>query len=233
MSRQMVHAPTSPTPTERVTADAGGGGLAVTAWQACLWPPCFQCTFWHAAEQYAVLWHRAQRCNPGLAHPSLAHGGSESIQLFQQIARRCAQARQAMVVVTRVRAVEGCEKKSQHTSKVFGRGLIGVMNEGVGQTATGVAACMLATGLHDSSACCATAESACAFWMGETRRRIGVARCPQRVGWSDAPCPSSQTGWVIKSRESDGIVTALNCDLGTGCECTAARRYLVPWRFCL
>jgi hypothetical protein len=25
-----------------------------------------------------VLWHRAQRCSPGLAHPSLVHVGLES-----------------------------------------------------------------------------------------------------------------------------------------------------------
>ena len=36
-----------------------------------------------------------------------------------------------MVVVESSRRWEGCEKKSQPTSKVFGRGLIGVMNEGL------------------------------------------------------------------------------------------------------
>jgi hypothetical protein len=47
-----------------------------------------------------------------------------------------------MVVVESSRWWEGCERKSQQTSKVFGRGLIGVMNEGVGQTVTG--GCMVA-----------------------------------------------------------------------------------------
>jgi hypothetical protein len=47
--------------------------------QACLWPPCFQWTFWHAAEQYFTPLHLAHRCNPGASHPSLAHLGTSSV----------------------------------------------------------------------------------------------------------------------------------------------------------
>jgi hypothetical protein len=90
-----------------------------------------------------------------------------------------------MVVVTRVRAVEGCEKKSQHCPKVFGRGLIGVMNEGVGQTATGVTACMVATGLHDIS------------YVGFTTLRAEVARCV--CYWIKCTCVS---GWVKRGGAS-------------------------------
>jgi hypothetical protein len=55
-----------------------------------------------------------------------------------------------MVVVESSRRWDGCERNSQPTSKVFGRALIGVMNEGaVGQTAT--SGCMVVPLLHDSS----------------------------------------------------------------------------------
>jgi hypothetical protein len=103
-----------------------------------------------------------------------------------------------MVMVARVRAVEGCERKSRHTSKVFGRGLIGVMNEGVGQTAAGVAACMVATGLHDTAlqrCVCNWRKCTCAFRMGETRRRIGGVECPQRVEWSDCTAVRGKRWW--------------------------------------
>jgi hypothetical protein len=57
---------------------AGASRVAVAAaigdtWHFCLWPPCFQWTFWHAAEQYFTPLHLAHRCNPGSVHPSLAH----------------------------------------------------------------------------------------------------------------------------------------------------------------
>jgi hypothetical protein len=103
-----------------------------------------------------------------------------------------------MVVVESIRRWEGCERNSQPTSKVFGRGLMGVMNEGtVGQTAT--SGCMVVPMLHDSSHCSDEVRvpleklSAYAFRMGGVRRRTGGAGCTQRVGWSHAPCPSSQT----------------------------------------
>jgi hypothetical protein len=55
-----------------------------------------------------------------------------------------------LVVVESSRRWEGRERKSQPTSKVFGRALMGVMNEGaVGQTATD--GCMVVPTLHDSS----------------------------------------------------------------------------------
>jgi len=55
-----------------------------------------------------------------------------------------------MVVVESIRRWQGCERNSQPTSKAFGRGLNGVMNEGaVGQTATG--GCMVVPTLHDGS----------------------------------------------------------------------------------
>jgi hypothetical protein len=93
-----MHVPPSPASTLAAADGAAAVGAAsrrdgtsaagFVLLQACLWPPCFQCTFWHAAEQYTVLWHRAQRCNPVLAHPSLAHLG-----LFPRWAMRGEQGR--------------------------------------------------------------------------------------------------------------------------------------------
>jgi hypothetical protein len=149
-----------------------------------------------------VLRHRTQRCNPGLAHPSLAHVGLESYSNCFSRLHGGARGGGPGVVVESSRRWEGCERKSQPTSKVFGRALMGVMNEGaVGQTATG--GCMVTPLLHDSSRTalflrCMTVQLekvtlGCAFRMCEARRRIGGAGCPQRVGWAHAPCPSSQT----------------------------------------
>jgi hypothetical protein len=67
--------------------------------------------------------------------------------------------------------------------------------------------------MHDTEVACATAENpekvhALSGCTGETRRRIGGVRCPQRVEWSNAPCPSSQTG-LSGSFGSDGKLAAL------------------------
>jgi hypothetical protein len=73
-----MHVPTSPVLADRVAAAAAAGDgipeqASAAGMHSCLWPPCFQWTFWHAAEQYLTTLHLAQRCSPGLAHPSLAH----------------------------------------------------------------------------------------------------------------------------------------------------------------
>ena len=85
MMHEPSHAPLPPTaaPEHAVVAAAAaddGDGVAAewAGLQACLWPPCFQWTFWHAAEQYITLLHRAHRCKPLLAHPPLPHSGTSS-----------------------------------------------------------------------------------------------------------------------------------------------------------
>jgi hypothetical protein len=77
--RQMMHAPASGPPAEPAPANAVGTAALIAARKhSCLWPPCFQCTFWHAAEQYFTPLHLEHRCNPGLTHPTLAHLGTSS-----------------------------------------------------------------------------------------------------------------------------------------------------------
>jgi hypothetical protein len=125
-----------------------------------------------------VLWHRAQRCNPGLAHPSLAHVGLESYnQCFRRLHGGAIGASDGGSGEGALRC-EGCKRKSQPTSEVFRRGLIGVMNEGLEWARLPrVAAWWLHGGhiLNMHTAACAIGESGCAFRMGETRRRIGGA----------------------------------------------------------
>jgi hypothetical protein len=72
------HDPPPPTAVLAAMIAAAQAGLASAAGflHSCLWPPCFQWTFWHAAEQYITPLHLAQRCNPCLVHPPLAHLGA-------------------------------------------------------------------------------------------------------------------------------------------------------------
>ena len=82
LSRQMMHAPPSDTPAaaavgvgrdavaaERVSVLVLVGALGVSeldtvparrALHCFLWPPSFQCTFWHSAEQYRTCGSRAR-----------------------------------------------------------------------------------------------------------------------------------------------------------------------------
>jgi hypothetical protein len=84
--RQMMHAPASDPPPVALPCTAIRAAALQPAVEcrvtsafihvhSCLWPPCFQCTLWHAAEQYVALMHREQRCNPGLLHSVLTQFG--------------------------------------------------------------------------------------------------------------------------------------------------------------
>jgi hypothetical protein len=75
-----MHAPTSGSAVAPPAHAAAAAGVAApdacratSSLHCSLWPPCFQWTFWHAAEQYTTPLHPAHRCTPGLEHPSLAH----------------------------------------------------------------------------------------------------------------------------------------------------------------
>jgi hypothetical protein len=73
-----MHEPSHDPPPLTAALAAVPAGLASAAGflHSCLWPPCFQWTFWHAAEQYITPLHPPQRCNPSLVHPPLAHLGA-------------------------------------------------------------------------------------------------------------------------------------------------------------
>jgi hypothetical protein len=155
-----------------------------------------------------VLWHRAQRCNPGLAHPSLAHVGLESYTI---VSADCTTVQGKRWWWRRGRGRwEGCERKSQSTSEVLGRELIDVMNEGVDTGGCMVAPCRAERHCSAEVRVHAIGESAHALSrMGETRRAsVHGAGCPQRVEWPNAPCPSSQTG-LSGGFGSDGKLAAL------------------------
>jgi hypothetical protein len=73
-----MHAPVSAPPP--LFSDLTAACTAVQAGtHFCLWPPRFQWTFWHAAEQYFTPLHLAQRRSPGSKHSPFAHLGASCV----------------------------------------------------------------------------------------------------------------------------------------------------------